>query len=530
MNITFRVKNFFEKIPWILELLWYANDILKNKWHYSGLDIFQGNRLSIDVSNWFDQIRNTKRLSELPKRKALFFTGGYKIMEHNIAMSLILYHRNCDIDLVHTEHMRADRSQLEKYSIRKFNYYYKKALEVKSDLHGYRILPLSEIPFCKISSSELSHKIVEEAKKQSEIDTIYIKRKETTDIEGEDKLDYQYYYDKNIDAMMRIYYQLTNQKYDMVILPHGAVREYGAVYRMAELLNIPVGSFEFWGKPGTINISFGDRVMDMNTEELWRDDYPHQLSPQDHMAVLQTLKEREIKSGNTNQLLLDQLNLDNQIPIVLICPNVPFDGIFVGKNSVFSSMKEWLIRTIEFFLDKPDIRVLIRSHPHEIKHKVFETTEMIIAGHFEELPPHFTVIFPEDRISTYDLMEFADLGVVYSSTTAIEMSVKGVPTVNASQFHYSNKGFTYDPISVQDYFGMIEKILANPQSYILSSREKELALSYMNVFFNKFQSPFPWQFSDFWERIDDWSIARVVSKEGDELFGRTIDNLIGRGN
>jgi len=125
-------------------------------------------------------------------------------------------------------------------------------------------------------------------------------------------------------------------------------------------------------------------------------------------------------------------------------------------------------------------------------------------------------------------MGIADLGVVYSSTTGFEMGAFGTPVVCGNYFHYNGKGFTHDPRTVEEYFEIIDRILAAPSEYRLSPKQMDLALSYLDIFFNQFPVPFPWGTADFWRELNEWPIGRVISAEGDARFGPSFDRLVGR--
>jgi len=82
-----------------------------------------------------------------------------------------------------------------------------------------------------------------------------------------------------------------------------------------------------------------------------------------------------------------------------------------------------------------------------------------------ELPEFIHVIEPAEKVNTYDLIELADLGLVYTTTVGLEMALRGIPVVVAGQTHYRGRGFTYDPASWVEYFKMLGRILEDPKSF-----------------------------------------------------------------
>ena len=51
------------------------------------------------------------------------------------------------------------------------------------------------------------------------------------------------------------------------------------------------------------------------------------------------------------------------------------------------------------------------------------------------------------------------------------------------------------------------------------------ARQYAYHFFFEYPRPFPWHLLHFWNELESWPIARVLSAEGLAQFGRTFDDL-----
>jgi hypothetical protein len=100
--------------------------------------------------------------------------------------------------------------------------------------------------------------------------------------------------------------------------------------------------------------------------------------------------------------------------------------------------------------------------------------------------------------------------------------------VSGNFWHYNWKGFTYDTTTIDEYYKLIDQILMEPSQYKLSQSQLDLALSYLDVYFNQFPMPFPWGEYDFWRELNEWPVSRVMSQEGGKRFGPTLDKLIGR--
>lgn len=109
---------------------------------------------------------------------------------------------------------------------------------------------------------------------------------------------------------------------------------------------------------------------------------------------------------------------------------------------------------------------------------------------FPDLPGNVLVIPPTDTTNSYELMAAADLGLVYTSTTGLELATLGIPTIVSGHTHYAGKGFTIDVDTPQDFKTAIDAALDGQQQ--LSPKHRDLAVKYASLFF--FGSPFsfPW--------------------------------------
>jgi len=60
------------------------------------------------------------------------------------------------------------------------------------------------------------------------------------------------------------------------------------------------------------------------------------------------------------------------------------------------------------------------------------------------------------------------------------------------------------------------------------SREQvDAAWTYAYRFFFEYPQPFPWHVQHFWEDEKRWPLSKVLTADGDRLFGKTFDYLVG---
>ncbi len=189
-------------------------------------------------------------------------------------------------------------------------------------------------------------------------------------------------------------------------------------------------------------------------------------------------------------------------------------------------MTEWLQRTVQYFADRPDRQLVVRIHPGE-RYTKGPSVSNVLQQALPELPAHIHLVSADDPVNTYDLIEIADLGLVYTTTVGLEMAMSGVPALVIGHTHYRDKGFTLDPVSWDDYFDRLEHELSKPAETRLTKTQVEQAWNYAYQFFFEYPQPFPWHLLHFWDELGEWPLGKALSEEGLAQFGDTFCYLAG---
>ena len=105
--------------------------------------------------------------------------------------------------------------------------------------------------------------------------------------------------------------------------------------------------------------------------------------------------------------------------------------------------------------------------------------------------------------------------------------MSGVPVIAVGDTHYRAKGFTLDPDTWEAYFELLGKALEDPAKVRPTRLQVEQAWNYAYRFFFEYPHPFPWHVVHFWKDEAIWPLKRVLSKEGQEAFGKTFRYLVG---
>ena len=157
-------------------------------------------------------------------------------------------------------------------------------------------------------------------------------------------------------------------------------------------------------------------------------------------GIIQEVVDKARKDG---EQLRKELGLDKKRPIVLLATNVLGDSLTLGRNIFARSMADWIEKTVQFFANQPKVQLVIRIHPGErLTHG--PSMSDVVKSALTEIPENIHLIGPLEKVNTYDLMETASLGLVYTTTTGLEMAMNGIPVIACGETHYRKRGFTLD--------------------------------------------------------------------------------------
>jgi hypothetical protein len=327
---------------------------------------------------------------------------------------------------------------------------------------------------------------------------------------------------------------------EVVIVPNGSILEMGAVYQAAHYLEIPVVTYEFGEQRQRIWLAQNAEVMRQDTQALWqaRQDLPLQEAQWDQIRTLFASRQRASLWENFSRRwqglpsqggdkVRAELGLDRR-PLVLLAANVIGDSLTLGRQVFSDSMTEWLTKTVQYFAGQPQAQLVIRIHPGE-RYTQGPSVADVVRQALPDVDSlsHIHLVEAQAPVNTYDLVEIADLGLVYTTTVGMEMAMSAVPVIVVGQTHYRGKGFTLDPQSWQAYFDMLQQVLAEPARVRPSREQVERAWNYAYRFFFEYPNPFPWHLLHFWNELERWPLERVLSQEGQQEFGQAFRYLAG---
>ena len=523
------LKDLLGGLPLVPEVYWYLRQPGKPVTAKFALD-----RLQKSLPTWATQARTSQPSSQGGKQVVIFATLRYWV-EQVTAIALALAGQGNSVTLAFSP-FAAWQKPLNRFDLRRQNVYAQNILgmagplvKVVSFLNGrgeVRTLP------------ELLDKIIQDVALK---DTQYTLQQEQVDLRSEL---FALRLERNREAAGSALSFLKINRPDVVIIPNGTILEFAAVYQAAKWLGIPVNTFEFGEQRQRVWLAQNAEVMRQDTTALW-EAHQHKVLTEDQLVQVRHLFSSRQRASlwenfarrwqgvpsEGGDRVRAALNLDNR-PLVLLATNVIGDSLTLGRQVFSDSMTEWLQRSVEFFSHHPEVQLVIRIHPGELITKGPSVADVVKASleAVDDLPvtaDHIHLVPAEARINTYDLVELADIGLVYTTTVGLEMAMSGIPVIVVGNTHYRGRGFTLDPESWDGYFEMLIQVLHRPDHYRLSYQQVNQAWNYAYRFFFEYPLPFPWHLVHFWEDISEWPIQRVLSSEGREKFGQTFRNLAG---
>ena len=155
-----------------------------------------------------------------------------------------------------------------------------------------------------------------------------------------------------------------------------------------------------------------------------------------------------------------RLGVDFSRPCVGMLTNVVWDAQIHYPNNAFPSMLDWALQTIAYFEKRPELQLLVRVHPAEVRGTLPSRQPMMkeIRRHYPTLPRNVFLIGPKDPISTYAAMLQCDAVIIYGTKTGVELSSQGVPVIVAGEAWLRGKGVTMDASSPEDYFRLLDEL------------------------------------------------------------------------
>jgi len=516
-------KKLLGNIPLTAELYWLVRR------NTNGVNTrYSLRRLQEVLPELVEEAKTARKTAKFTGKKVFVFAAMHYWIEHATVTAIGLAADNNDVTLGYYPYADWHKDQ-DKFDVRRQNLYTQKVMQAASPL-------IKTVSFLSNRAiyTVLPKTVQDAVNEVTVFDTQYTLQIEEVDTAWPT---YQFRYKRNLEAAQSVLDYLRTNKPDVVVVPNGTILEFGIVYRIAKYLKIPVVTYEFSDQKEAVWLGQNAEIMRQDTSTMWESWKDTKLSREQLSRIQALFESRQQAKTNENftrqwQSLPSQgsasvreaLKLDNR-PVVLLATNVLGDSLTLGRQVFSKTMAEWVSRTIQYFIGRPDVQLVIRIHPGEILTREYSMVD-VVKQTLPELPEYIHVIEPQEKINTYDLIDIADIGLVYTTTVGLEMTLKGIPVIVAGKTHYRERGFTFDPFSWVEYFKLLGTMLEKPKSFRLPKEKVNLAWKYAYHFFYTFPLPFPWHIK-LWQDFEEHKISQVFSKEGKRKYGNSFRYLVG---
>ncbi len=296
---------------------------------------------------------------------------------------------------------------------------------------------------------------------------------------------------------------------DLCIIPNGSIYSSAHALRVAQSLGFPCNSLDKFSIRNSRLITHGGHVMNLKDLDLiWgrraelglNDEVFSARASGKAMEMINQRRAGVSKIWSTSvhdpgrfgkAPIREQLGVGPDEPLILIATNVPFDAGYDVLTTTFPSMSAWLGESLLHLLEQGTKRIVLRSHPDEMRWAPKEKVEDILEA--AGIPTSKLIFIPgREKINTYEIMEEADCGVVFSTTVGLEMAMMGKPVLLGAPVYYGGKGFTVDAKDRDDYFAKLSKFGTDCSDFAPTGQQVRNARLYHFLLHFAGQWPYPY--------------------------------------
>lgn len=277
---------------------------------------------------------------------------------------------------------------------------------------------------------------------------------------------------------------------EAVVVWNGNLLTSRAAIHVARAMGIDTYAFETGVFAAAVVGAKNKAVMPEDLSEAWNAWKHHPLTDEENAAMEKAILAFEHRLGvivtegsrekMTREELFRVLGVPKTERLAILFTTLPWE---TGVRGIpFEDQRDWILETAKYFAAHPEWTLVVRIHPIEALPGLGDREGMDKRLEGISFPPNVRVVRSTEKLDTYCLMDYSDLGLSWFSTTGIEMAVRGKPIVVCGNPNYRGMGFTYDPETPERYFQTLDRVLANPR---LTPEWAELAKRYTHLYLCK---------------------------------------------
>lgn len=286
---------------------------------------------------------------------------------------------------------------------------------------------------------------------------------------------------------------LNRIKFECVVIHHGIYVPQGLIGEVARKEGIRVATWNvsykkksfIFSHKDTYHHTFINEPVDKWEQMAWNENTEKELMDYLKSRWWGTNDWISFQAKETNvdkRAIVEECGLDPSKPCVGMLTNVMWDAQLHYPANAFSNMLEWVLFTIDCFSKKPEMQLLIRIHPAEIRGRIKSRQLVLteIKKAFPMLPKNVFVISPQSSVNTYLAMSLCDAVIIYGTKTGVELASMGIPVIVAGEAWIRNKGISIDVSSKEEYIKVLERL---PLKKKLDDKTLKRARKYAYHFF-----------------------------------------------
>lgn len=186
------------------------------------------------------------------------------------------------------------------------------------------------------------------------------------------------------------------------------------------------------------------------------------------------------------EALRKKLGFDNGRKVVCLFCHVSWDLSFDLSKMIFDNANQWLSESMKAIFDIKNVNWIIRVHPGEKVSGSLYTNDDFIKENFSEIPDHVKILWSDSEINSLGLYKLLDVGITLFGTMGAELPILGKPVISGGEAHFSNKGFTIDAKTREEYFNLLKNISGID---LLKKDQIDIARRYAYSYFIERQIP-----------------------------------------
>lgn len=197
------------------------------------------------------------------------------------------------------------------------------------------------------------------------------------------------------------------------------------------------------------------------------------------------------------KIIENYLGFKKKRKLAVVFNHIFWDASFFYGKDLFLHYQEWFYETYKIALENNKLNWIFKLHPsNKTKNlrdniKSSEPDELkYIQKNFGKIPEHIRVLDENFPYSSYNLYSLLDFCITVRGTTGLECALFEKPVLTAGSGKYSNKGFTYDFKSKENYLQCLMQLPNVPDKNIDYTLAKKYA------YYALLKKPFKIEFAD----------------------------------